>query len=122
MGARRNATLGSTSRELFAALGAWAAPSADAQASFTARHVQAGGSFLWGIAAGPSGLVAVGTGGTILTSADGTTWVRRASGPTSWLVGVAYGAGQYVAVGDNGTILLSPDGIGWLGAEQSATT
>jgi len=122
MVARRNVPLGSASRALFAALVAWAAPYAEAQASFTARHVQAGGSFLWGIAAGPAGLVAVGTGGTILTSTDGAAWVRRASGTTDWLVGVAYGNGQYVVVGDNGTILLSPDGSEWLGAAQSATT
>jgi|CZKI01.1.fsa_nt_gi hypothetical protein len=85
------------------------------------RHSQPGGSFLWGIAAGPAGLVTVGTGGAILSSADGVTWTRRDSGTGNWLVGITYGAGQYVAVGDNGCVLLSADGAAWLSVAQSAT-
>jgi sugar lactone lactonase YvrE len=85
------------------------------------RHSQPGGSFLWAIAPGPAGLVTVGTGGTILSSPDGVTWMRRDSGTTNWLVGVTYGAGQYAAVGDNGTVLLSADGATWLSVAQSAT-
>jgi sugar lactone lactonase YvrE len=90
--------------------------------SFTVSHTQAGGSFLWGITAGPGGLVAVGTGGTILGSGDGATWTSRTSGTANWLVAVAYGGGQYVAVGDNGCILLSADGVSWESVVQAATS
>ena len=90
--------------------------------SFVIRNSRAGGSTLEGIAAGSAGLVAVGDGGTILTSTDGSTWTHRASGTTSSLFGVAYGAGQYVAVGDVGCVLLSADGVAWSSVAQSATT
>jgi hypothetical protein len=52
--------------------------------------------------------VAVGEGGTILTSPDGVSWTARTSGTSNWLDGVAYGNGLFVAVGDRGTILTSP--------------
>ncbi len=66
---------------------------------------------LWGFAYGGM-WVAVGDGGTILTSTNGITWTSRASGVSQNLWGVAYG-GMWVAVGDGGTILTSPDGITW---------
>lgn len=50
----------------------------------------------------------------IITSADGTRWVRQNTG--LWyenLEGVAWGSGRYVAVGDNGLILSSSDGEKW---------
>ena len=56
--------------------------------------------------------VAVREGGAILTSPDGVTWTRRASGGNS-LNGVAYGNNTLVAVGDRGTILTSTDGVNW---------
>jgi hypothetical protein len=52
--------------------------------------------------------VAVGSGGTILTSPDGVKWTRRTSGTNNLLYGVTYGNGLFVAVGDRGTILTSP--------------
>jgi len=52
--------------------------------------------------------VAVGDGGTILTSPDGVSWTERDSGTSNWLWGVTYGNGTFVAVGDYGTILTSP--------------
>ncbi len=51
--------------------------------------------------------MAVGGGGTILTSPDGVTWTRRASGTTQHLHAVTYGNGLFVAVGSWGTVLLS---------------
>ena len=61
--------------------------------------------------------VAVGSSGTILTSADGKAWIPRSSGTTFNLYGIAFGAisGQdaVVAVGDGGTILTSTDGVAW---------
>jgi hypothetical protein len=92
------------------------------QTSFTVRHTRVGGNFLWSIAAGPGTLVAVGDGGTILSSPDGANWTRRDSGTTDWLVGVTYGDGKFVAVGDNGRVLTSPDGTAWTRVPQSATT
>lgn len=86
--------------------------------SFVSRRSQLGGSFLWGIATGNGTLVAVGTGGTILSSPDGRVWTRQNSGTSEWLVAVAFGAGQFVAVGDHGTILTSPDGATWQPAKS----
>jgi len=57
--------------------------------------------------------VAVGTGGTILTSPDSVTWTTRTSGTTSSIMGITFGGGQFVAVGLNNTILTSPDGVTW---------
>ena len=50
--------------------------------------------------------VAVGAGGTILTSTDGTTWATVTSNTTNQLFGVTVNStGRFVAVGDEGTIL-----------------
>ncbi len=70
---------------------------------------------LWSVCYGNGQFVAVGEGGTILTSSDGTTWKAQNSGTTRWLVGVAWSndLGLYAAVGDQGTILTSPDAITW---------
>ncbi len=57
--------------------------------------------------------VAVGTGGSILTSPDGRTWTSRSSGTTSDLRRAACGNGTFVAVGDAGIILTSLDGETW---------
>jgi photosystem II stability/assembly factor-like uncharacterized protein len=59
-------------------------------------------------------LVAVGQGGTILTSPDGTEWSVRDSGRASTLLDVEMdSAGRMVAVGTHGTVLTSNDGIVW---------
>ncbi len=57
--------------------------------------------------------VAVGELGTILTSSDGTNWIRCESGVIDDLRGCAYGGSHYVVVGDFGTVLTSPDGVSW---------
>jgi len=62
--------------------------------------------------------VAVGDGGTILTSTDTVTWIPRLSGTTNRLNGVRYGANGFIAVGESAagtpaTILLSVDGVSW---------
>lgn len=51
--------------------------------------------------------VAVGPGGSILSSRDAAIWNPRSSGTTVNLKGVAYGAGTFVAVGENGLIIQS---------------
>lgn len=66
---------------------------------------------LWGICYEGKQFVAVGEGGTILTSIDGATWTLQKSGTSTWLTAVCYANGLYVAVGDNGTILSSVDGV-----------
>ncbi len=70
-------------------------------------------SDLWGVGYGGSQFVAVGTGGTILTSPDGTVWSAGVSGTTEWLLAVACSDRLYVVVGDHGTILTSPDARTW---------
>jgi len=68
-----------------------------------------------------SGLfVAVGFGGTVVTSTDGITWVQQHSATQYDLEGIAYGNGQFVAVGYScgaqcdGTIVSSTDGVNWV--------
>jgi uncharacterized delta-60 repeat protein len=55
--------------------------------------------------------VAVGFGGTILTSSNGVTWTAQSSGTSLGLYSVTYGNGVFVATGQ--IILSSPDGITW---------
>ena len=68
---------------------------------------------LLSVAWGAGCYVAVGSRGTILTSPDGATWIRRPSGTTGFLRAVARGRGQFVAVGDRGLVLTSADGATW---------
>jgi len=56
--------------------------------------------------------VAVGDGGTIVSSTDGINWTPQISNSSNNLNGVTYG-GIYVAVGDSGTILTSGNGGTW---------
>ena len=51
--------------------------------------------------------VAVGANGTLLTSANGKTWVRRSSGTETTLGGVAFGGRRFVITGRAGLILES---------------
>ena len=57
--------------------------------------------------------IAVGAGGTLLTSADGTTWTAVASQTTRDLRALAFGASTIVAVGAAGTVITSPDAATW---------
>jgi hypothetical protein len=66
------------------------------------------GNDLRGVAYGNGTFVAVGKGGTILTSPDGVNWTAQTSGMRSWLSSVTYGNGLFVAVGLVDTILTSP--------------
>ena len=56
---------------------------------------------LWSVCYGDR-YVAVGIGGTILTSPDGQTWTAQQSGTANWLVAVRWDGRQYLAVGDQG--------------------
>lgn len=61
------------------------------------------------------GFVAVGAGGTLIRSQDGTAWSRLRSGTLKRLNAIAYGAGRWVAVGSGGEIRVSTDGLLWDG-------
>jgi len=56
---------------------------------------------------------AVGDGGAIVTSVDGTGWAQQGSPALVDLHDVAAGFGWLIAVGDGGTILRSADGVAW---------
>jgi len=57
--------------------------------------------------------VAVGGGGRIYTSPNGTTWTPQVSQAPNALAGIAWGNDLWVAVGDLQTIVTSPDGTTW---------
>jgi hypothetical protein len=60
------------------------------------------------VAYGNGLFVAVGGGGTILTSSNGVNWTAQTSGTYYSLQGVAYGNNRFVVVGPVGTIITSP--------------
>lgn len=67
-----------------------------------------------GIARTNSLYVAVGAGGKIATSTNGSTWVEQTSGVSSDLYGVCYSpdAGKWIVVGD-AALLTSSDAMTW---------
>ena len=67
---------------------------------------------LYGVAYGNNSFVAVGLGGAVAGSTDGTNWVSQNSATAGNLYGVAYGKGNFVAVGADG-LILSSDGTNW---------
>lgn len=68
---------------------------------------------LFGIAASPNLIVAVGSGGAIFTSADGRVWAQQESGTRLPLNDVTYANGRFMAVGDAGIVLHSTNGVNW---------
>lgn len=86
-------------------------------------HRESQSGFLWAVAAGRPGVVAVGSAGRIVVSIDGRTWRNVASPVTDWLVDVAYDEqrNRYIAVGDRGTLLTSSDLSSWTRVPQTAT-
>jgi hypothetical protein len=58
--------------------------------------------------------VAVGQGGHVATSPDGSTWTLHATASTAWLFDIARtDNGEMVAVGDLGVVQTSVDGVHW---------
>ena len=57
--------------------------------------------------------LAVGNGGAILLSTDGTSWTQEISGTTQDLLAVCNYGGGFIAIGANGTIITSVDGVIW---------
>ena len=72
------------------------------------------GNTLYSVAHGNSTFVAVGSFGTILTSADGVSWTIRKEGGfgDDWLYDISYGDNIFVALGGE-SVLTSLDGINW---------
>lgn len=54
-----------------------------------------------------------GSGGTVSTSTDGTSWETFETGTTEHLEDITYGGGQLICVGANSTIATSPDSVNW---------
>jgi photosystem II stability/assembly factor-like uncharacterized protein len=73
------------------------------------------------IAYSGSQYVAVGQGGTVVTSSNVTTWALQSSGFTTDLKGVTANANNMVAVGNGGKVYSSPTGVTWT-AQTSGTT
>jgi len=72
------------------------------------------GALMRGVTYGGNQYVAVGPGGSVAISGNGTNWVAVSSGISQQLNAVAYGNNTYVAVGDAKTVVTSPDGITWI--------
>ena len=82
--------------------------------SWTSSLIAGANTFLDVVWSG-SQFVAVGTVGTIFTSATGGSWTSRTSGTSANLRSVAWSSslGLFVVVGDSGVIRTSSDGITW---------
>ena len=87
--------------------------SADALDNWHWRNPLPDGNDLKGLAYGNGLFVAVGSYGTIVTSTDKITWIKRSTDSIYNLFDVAFGDGKFVAVGDS-TILSSVDGKSWV--------
>ncbi len=77
------------------------------------RQPSPSGATMRGITHGGGKFVAVGPGGSVAISGDGTNWLAANANTSKQLNAVAYGNGIYVAVGDAATAISSPDAITW---------
>jgi photosystem II stability/assembly factor-like uncharacterized protein len=66
--------------------------------------------------------VAVGDGGKIITSTNGTTWLESTSGVTTTLRSLTWTGSLLVVTGDGGRVLTSPDGVTWTVQVSGTTT
>ncbi|MCB1130391.1 MAG: PKD domain-containing protein, partial [Verrucomicrobiae bacterium] len=76
------------------------------------------GEYLYDIAYGNGVYIAVGDGGTMWRSTNGTSWSPVATGVTQDLPGVTFGNGIFMVVGRDdtnwyGIVHTSPDGVNW---------
>jgi hypothetical protein len=58
-------------------------------------------------------IVAVGDGGTVLTSADGINWAIQTTGLQNNLIDVVYGNGKFIAIDSTGNVIASNNGQSW---------
>ncbi|MGD8190189.1 tandem-95 repeat protein [Brevibacillus ginsengisoli] len=72
-------------------------------------------SSLWGIAYGGNTYVAVGDGGTVLTSGNGTTWSKNIvlGEEGNSFLNVMFANNMFIAVSDSRKIYTSGDGMNW---------
>ena len=81
---------------------------------WTLRNPQPTNETLSGVASLGTVMSAVGSTGTLLTSADnGVTWTKQILGTFVNLHGITANGSEFVAVGDGGLVVTSPDGILW---------
>lgn len=66
--------------------------------------------------------VAVGNGGTIISSADGISWNVENSPTTSALYSITWSGSRFIAIGGESTALISPDGVSWNSVPDGRTT
>ena len=82
--------------------------------TWTQRTSSFGTTNIYGVCYGQGTFVAVGSGGKLATSTDGTTWTQRTSSfGTINIYGVCYGQGTFVAVGSGGKLATSTNGTTW---------
>lgn len=99
----------------FAMVGFQASALAEPLEEWTVRSSR---PYLWGVAAGPDRIVAVGRVGTILSSADAVSWSTEESGIQTGLIDVCHTGDAFIAVGFEGRILHSVDGQSWTRIES----
>lgn len=81
--------------------------------SWSAATLPPGGGELRAVAWGNGVFVAVGAGGTVLTSTDGATWVAQNADTSARLDAVMWTGSQFYAVTEFGQKLVSADGSAW---------
>ena len=82
--------------------------------NWTLRNPRFTANSLLDVAYGNGSFVAVGDGGTVMTSLDGANWVLRQQDPTLTFRSILRANGRFVALGGNGTLLTSLDGTNWI--------
>jgi hypothetical protein len=81
------------------------------------------GNAMRAVARGANAYVAVGNGGSILFSNDGSSWsLARAGSPDEALDAITYGSGVFVAVGQGGAVWRSTDGLDWTRSTNPTAT
>lgn len=85
------------------------------------RNPSPQGNSLTAVAFGQGRFVAVGGGGTIISSLDGTNWTLLPQATANSLANVAFLNNRFVAVGERGTILYSTTGTNWVIAISGVT-
>lgn len=67
--------------------------------------------------------IAIGDGGTVLTSENGQTdWIRRISHSKNNLADIVWDGKKYIILGGKGTILYSMDGRAWIDEKTNLTS
>ena len=98
-------------RTIAVGAGGAALVSTDASVTWTVgRDFDPASPTLRGIVSVGSAFYAVGDGGAIRSTTDGSTWSTATSNTGANLRAIAYGNGRYVAAGDGGTLVTSTDG------------